>query len=101
MFQVEKIVDEKVVNGVRQYLIRWKGYDAKDDTWEPEDTLNCPDLIKKFKKSSKREKSDKNEKEKSKKKSKVEEDSWDENEEFEVNFKIFCIYEEYTHSSVL
>uniref|UniRef100_A0A1Y1K501 Chromo domain-containing protein n=1 Tax=Photinus pyralis TaxID=7054 RepID=A0A1Y1K501_PHOPY len=48
-YEVEEIIDEKVVRGVIHYLIRWKGYDPESDTWEPENTLECPDLIKKFK----------------------------------------------------
>ena len=32
----------------RVFLIRWKGCTSKDDTWEPEDNLDCEDLIEKF-----------------------------------------------------
>jgi len=35
-------------NGVREFLIHWKGFSHKDDTWEPEKNLSCPDLIEKF-----------------------------------------------------
>lgn len=35
-------------NGKREFLIRWKGYSAKDDTWEPEEHLECQDLINAF-----------------------------------------------------
>lgn len=35
-------------NGVREFLIRWKGFSSADDTWEPEKNLNCPELINKF-----------------------------------------------------
>jgi len=48
-YEVEQVVDEKMVRGVRHYLIRWKGYEPESDTWEPESTLDCADLIKKFK----------------------------------------------------
>lgn len=27
------------------YKIRWKGYDAKQDTWEDHNSLSCPDLL--------------------------------------------------------
>jgi len=47
-YEVEKIVDEKVEKGKRFFLIRWKGYGANDDTWEPEVSLSCPDVVKKF-----------------------------------------------------
>lgn len=46
--QVEKIVDSKRIKGKLHYLIRWKGYSADSDTWEPSNTLSCPDLIQKF-----------------------------------------------------
>jgi hypothetical protein len=35
----------------RQYLVRWKGYDSDNDTWEPVDQLmedHCGDLIARF-----------------------------------------------------
>lgn len=51
-YEVESIVDSKVVKGKTKYLIRWKNYDQADDTWEPEETLHCPELIRAFKKKS-------------------------------------------------
>lgn len=52
-YEVEAILDSKTQKGQTKYLIRWKGWDAADDTWEPESTLNCPDLIRAFNKKSK------------------------------------------------
>jgi len=49
-YEVQDIIEEKVERGVTYYLIRWKGYTKDDDTWEPADTLSCPDIIEKFKK---------------------------------------------------
>lgn len=52
-YEVSSIVDSKSWKGKKKYLIRWKGFDASDDTWEPEDTLNCPELIRAFEKKNK------------------------------------------------
>lgn len=42
------IYDEKMQDGVKHYLVRWKGYKMDDDTWEPEPSLNCPEIISKY-----------------------------------------------------
>ncbi|XP_031828269.1 uncharacterized protein LOC116425137 isoform X2 [Nomia melanderi] len=48
-FEVEKIIEVHFKkNKTRQFLIRWKGFSSADDTWEPEENLNCPELIEKF-----------------------------------------------------
>lgn len=44
-YEVEKILDHKTVQTHRQYLIRWKGYDSDDDTWEKASDLKCPKLL--------------------------------------------------------
>ena len=49
-YSVEKIVDKNFVNGKISYLIKWKGYDNKDNTWEPIENLYCEDLIEEFEK---------------------------------------------------
>lgn len=48
VFSVEKIVSKKVVGGKTQYLLKWKGYDSDDNTWEPEENLDCQDLLEDF-----------------------------------------------------
>lgn len=32
----------------REYLIKWKGYEEIENTWEPEDHLHCPDILEKY-----------------------------------------------------
>ena len=34
-FRVEKILSERTVRGEKQYLIKWKGYSKKYNSWEP------------------------------------------------------------------
>ncbi|XP_063729249.1 chromobox protein homolog 3-like [Symsagittifera roscoffensis] len=46
--EVESILDKKFVNGEARYLLRWKGYDSSEDTWEPVEHLGCPALLEEF-----------------------------------------------------
>ena len=50
-FAVEKIIDKAYgPNGEVKYLIKWKGYDHKDNSWEPMNNIYCDDLIEEFEK---------------------------------------------------
>ncbi|XP_018566594.1 probable chromo domain-containing protein LHP1 [Anoplophora glabripennis] len=82
-YEVEAVLDEKIIKGVRHYLIRWKGYEEESDTWEPEDTLDCSRLIQDFKENKKKKVKPAKSPKREKKESKSEE--WDENEAFEVD----------------
>lgn len=48
-YTVEKIVDKRYdAKGNVEYLLKWNGYDDKDNTWEPVSNLECPKLIEAF-----------------------------------------------------
>ncbi len=38
-FVVQKIIDDRKIKGKVEFLIKWKGYANKDNTWEPLDKL--------------------------------------------------------------
>lgn len=55
-WEVEAILDERVMKGNKEFRIHWKGCPSSQDTWEPVDQLNCSDLISKFERKRRAEK---------------------------------------------
>lgn len=45
VYNVEKIVDSRELNGRMQYLIKWEGYSSRHNTWEYDEDIYCKDLI--------------------------------------------------------
>ncbi|XP_065349227.1 chromo domain-containing protein cec-1-like isoform X2 [Cloeon dipterum] len=46
-YEVEECIDVRGTKGNREFLIKWKNYSSRSNTWEPEENLDCPDLMKK------------------------------------------------------
>ncbi len=50
-YQVENILEKRMISGKAHYLIKWKGYDTSENTWEPrENLLNCARTLQQFEK---------------------------------------------------
>ena len=51
LYAIDKITAVRFVKGVRQYLVRWEGYAAAHDTWEPmENLVGCAQQIREYEK---------------------------------------------------
>lgn len=49
LWEVERIIQKQEKNGETFYLIKWKNWDIKYNTWEPSRNLtNCEDLLREF-----------------------------------------------------
>lgn len=44
-FEVEQLLKQEKRSDGWHYLVVWKGFPVEDATWEPENNLNCPELI--------------------------------------------------------
>ena len=48
VYEVEEIQSSRVIRGKTQFYIKWRNFPIDDNTWEPEENLDCPDLIATF-----------------------------------------------------
>uniref|UniRef100_A0A1A9US80 Chromo domain-containing protein n=1 Tax=Glossina austeni TaxID=7395 RepID=A0A1A9US80_GLOAU len=55
-FYVERIEDKRINYGKVEYYLKWRGYPRSENTWEPVDNLNCPDLVAAYEESLKNKK---------------------------------------------
>ena len=50
IYELERIIAQRTAKGITQFLVNWKNYDSKDNTWEPiEHLAGCEDMIAEFK----------------------------------------------------
>jgi len=47
-YHVEKILDSKRIKGKQMYLVKWKGYTKRYNTWEPESNFDDVAVIRKY-----------------------------------------------------
>jgi len=47
-YEVEAILKKRLARGKLEYLLKWKNWDSKYNSWEPADSLSCPDLLHEF-----------------------------------------------------
>ena len=52
-YEVEKIVGRRIKFGKVEYLLKWKGFPKKYNSWEPEENLECIELISEYGKNEK------------------------------------------------
>lgn len=48
MYEVEKIMNHRIVNGEMSFLVRWKNYSPKHDSWVTQSDLNCEEILKAY-----------------------------------------------------
>ena len=48
-YEMEKIVNHKKEDGKLYYLIKWKGYESHENTWEPEYHILDPKFLRDYK----------------------------------------------------
>ena len=47
-YEVEKVISHKGAKGKEKYLVKWKNYSEKHNTWEPAENFNDKKLLRKY-----------------------------------------------------
>jgi Chromo (CHRromatin Organisation MOdifier) domain len=47
-YEVEQVLGTKKLRRKLHFFIKWKGYSAAHNTWEPKENVNAPELVKEF-----------------------------------------------------
>ncbi|KNZ76512.1 Chromobox like protein [Termitomyces sp. J132] len=47
-YEVEEILDSHLFQRQLQYKVKWKGYGIDDISWEPQENIHAPRLVKEF-----------------------------------------------------
>lgn len=50
VYDVERILDDRMYKGRKQYLIKWMGYPDSESTWEFKSNLFCEELLQEYEK---------------------------------------------------
>lgn len=50
-FEVQEILADRMKGKQKQYLVHWKGFNSKHDSWEPKKILQCPNLLRMYEES--------------------------------------------------
>ena len=46
VFTVEKVLNKRIgIDGTVEYRLKWMNYPETESTWEPQNNLDCPELI--------------------------------------------------------
>lgn len=50
VYEVDALIKHRSTARTREFLVRWKGFKPKDDSWVKETNLLCPQILEKYKK---------------------------------------------------
>jgi len=50
IYEVESLLDKRKRKNKTEYLVKWKGYNFSECTWEPKENIYAPHIIKNFEK---------------------------------------------------